>query len=177
VRVLGPEDDEAVWGLRGRALIESPDAFTTHPDEHPSLPEFRQRQADRRTNPDQRALGAYLNGALVGMAVVVREDRIKTRHRANLYSLYVAPEARREGVGRALVDAAVAAARELGAEQLELAVTANNTAAIVLYEGAGFRPWGVQPRAFRLDDHDFDELWMTLALDGADDPPPDGRPG
>jgi ribosomal protein S18 acetylase RimI-like enzyme len=167
VRVLGAEDDEALWSLRRRALTESPHAFTTHPDEHPSWPAFRELQSERRADGDQRGLGAYLAGTLVGMAVVVREGRIKARHRAHLYSVYVAPEARRAGVGRALVEAAIEAARALGAEQLELAVGAHNAPAIELYQQLGFRRWGVQPRAVRMDGHDLDEIWMALVLDAS----------
>ena len=167
MRALGPEDDEALWRLRRRALSESPQAFTTHPEEHPALRAFRQRQAERRKAGNQRSLGAYLAGTLVGMAAVVREQRIKARHRAHLYSVYVAPEARGAGVGRALLEACIAAARELGAEQLELAVSAVNAPAVRLYERAGFRRWGVQPRAVRVDGRDLDEIWMTLTLDGS----------
>lgn len=167
VRVLGPEDDEALWRLRRRALLESPHAFTTHPDEHPSLPAFRRLQAARRAGANQRGLGAYRAGVLVGMAVVVREERKKARHRAHLFSVYVAPEARRSGVGQALVEAAIEAARELGAEQLELAVSAGNAPALGLYERLGFRRWGLQPRAIRVDGRDLDEIWMALALDAA----------
>jgi ribosomal protein S18 acetylase RimI-like enzyme len=177
VRVLGPDDDEDLWVLRGRALRESPDAFAVHPDEHPLLPAFRRRQAERHADPGNRTLGAFLQGRLVGMAVVVREDLIKTRHRANLYGVYVAPEVRRAGVGRALLDAAVAAATELGAELLELGVSALNAPAIALYERAGFRRWGVQPRALRLDDHDLDEIWMTLVLAAPERTPPPAPPG
>ncbi len=172
VRVLGPEDDQELWALRGRALVESPAAFAVHADEHPPLPAFRRRQAERRANPDSRTLGAFLSGSLVGMAVVAREGLRKTRHRANLYGVYVAPEARRAGVGQALLEAAVAAAGDLGAELLDLGVNAANAPAIALYERAGFRRWGVQPRALRVEGRDHDEVWMTLEL-GV--PGPSGR--
>ena len=57
-----------------------------------------------------------------------------------LEDLYVAARARGAGVGRSLVAAAVAHARdERGARRMELDVNERNTAAIALYERFGFR--------------------------------------
>lgn len=57
---------------------------------------------------------------------------------AQLLNLSVVPEARRAGVGRALLMQFVDDARRLGAEQLFLEVRVSNQGAIALYEGAGF---------------------------------------
>ncbi len=173
LRELGAEDDGAAWALRRRALGESPDAFGSHLDELPSLPAYRALQEERRRTQAQRVVGAFMPGAtgeaLVGVVTVVRQSRLKTRHRADLYGLYVAPEARRVGVGQALVAAAVRAAGELGADRLELTVTADNEAARRLYDEAGFRTWGVQPSGLRADGRDLDQAYMVLALEPAGD--------
>lgn len=55
-----------------------------------------------------------------------------------IYHLWVDPAARRSGAARQLVLAAVAAAREHGAQQVGLNVFGNNHAAIALYDGLGF---------------------------------------
>lgn len=55
-----------------------------------------------------------------------------------LEDLYVAAAARRRGVGRALVTAAVQRARERGARRLELDTNEGNRVALALYESAGF---------------------------------------
>ena len=57
---------------------------------------------------------------------------------AQLLNLSVVPEARRAGLGRALLMQFVDDARALGAEQLFLEVRIGNTGAIALYEAAGF---------------------------------------
>lgn len=57
----------------------------------------------------------------------------------------VAPAARRQGVGDALVAAAVVAATAGGAESLFLEVAADNAAAQALYAKAGFVPVGRRP--------------------------------
>jgi ribosomal protein S18 acetylase RimI-like enzyme len=56
-----------------------------------------------------------------------------------LEDLYVAEHARGQGVGRALVEAAFARARERGARRMELDANEANAAAIALYESFGFR--------------------------------------
>jgi ribosomal protein S18 acetylase RimI-like enzyme len=57
---------------------------------------------------------------------------------AYLQELYVAPERRRQGIGRALLEATMAAAREAGAAGIDLNTGATDTEARALYESAGF---------------------------------------
>jgi [ribosomal protein S18]-alanine N-acetyltransferase len=57
---------------------------------------------------------------------------------AQLLNLSVVPEARRTGLGSALLMQFVDDARQLGAEQLFLEVRVGNLGAIALYERAGF---------------------------------------
>ena len=57
---------------------------------------------------------------------------------AYLEELYVAPERRGEGIGRALLEAAMDAAREAGAVRIDLGTSVDDTAAIALYESCGF---------------------------------------
>lgn len=59
--------------------------------------------------------------------------------KARLYSIAVDPAAGRKGVGRALLQAAEAAARRRGATDMVLEVRADNARAIALYEGMGYR--------------------------------------
>lgn len=61
---------------------------------------------------------------------------------ARLYSLAVAPEARGKGLSRALLDAAVEAARARDCAVLRLEVREDNAAARRLYDSAGFRQFG-----------------------------------
>jgi GNAT superfamily N-acetyltransferase len=57
---------------------------------------------------------------------------------AYLEELYVAPERRGEGLGRALLEAALELAREGGASRIELGTSEDDTAARALYESCGF---------------------------------------
>jgi ribosomal protein S18 acetylase RimI-like enzyme len=56
----------------------------------------------------------------------------------HLEDLFVTEDARGAGLGRALVDAAVARARERGCRRLELDVNDHNEAALALYRSLGF---------------------------------------
>ncbi len=57
---------------------------------------------------------------------------------AHLQELYVAPAQRGQGIGRALLEAAMAAAREAGATGIDLNTGETDTAARTLYESSGF---------------------------------------
>jgi ribosomal protein S18 acetylase RimI-like enzyme len=57
---------------------------------------------------------------------------------AHLEELYVLPERRGHGLGRALLDAAMEHARERGAAHIDLGTSVDDTAARALYESAQF---------------------------------------
>jgi ribosomal protein S18 acetylase RimI-like enzyme len=57
---------------------------------------------------------------------------------AYLQELYVVPDLRGHGIGRALLEAAMEAAREAGATFIDLDTSADDKAAMALYESAGF---------------------------------------
>ena len=57
---------------------------------------------------------------------------------AYLEELYVAPALRGRGIGRALLEGAMDAAREAGAVRIDLGTSVDDTAAIALYESCGF---------------------------------------
>ncbi len=63
--------------------------------------------------------------------------------------MLTAPEARRRGVARALIEAAAEWAGEAGADAIELWVATGNATARRLYDSAGFRATGDrQPASF-----------------------------
>lgn len=57
---------------------------------------------------------------------------------AYLEELYVIPSQRRKGIGRALLEASIDAAREAGANHFELTTGETDTEARALYESRGF---------------------------------------
>ena len=66
---------------------------------------------------------------------------------AEVRALAVATEARGQGVGRLLMDAAAAALRESGVRRAWLVTTNDNLAALALYQKAGWRLAALRPGA------------------------------
>lgn len=67
---------------------------------------------------------------------------------AEVLTLAVLPDARRQGAGEALLGAVMAEARRRGAAAITLEVAVDNIAARVLYERAGFAEVGRRPRYY-----------------------------
>jgi RimJ/RimL family protein N-acetyltransferase len=86
-------------------------------------------------------------------------------------SLAVDPAHQGGGIGRRLVDAAVAEARARGARRLRLRVLGPNDAAGRVYEARGFVVEGVLREEFLLDGRYVDDVLMardlTLSDEGA----------
>jgi ribosomal protein S18 acetylase RimI-like enzyme len=81
--------------------------------------------------------------------------------------MYVAPEARRRGIGRALVLDAIGRLRAVGdIEQVELRVVRSEEPARRLYLAAGFQVQGVLRRAMKTGALYFDEEELVLWLKG-----------
>jgi len=76
---------------------------------------------------------------------------------AHLYQVWVAPGHRGRGIGRMLIEAVIAWARESGLRVLLLDVTAGNSAAVELYRQLGF-----------VDDGDTQPLRDKLPSNGVD---------
>lgn len=71
---------------------------------------------------------------------------------AEILTLGVRPEARRRGLGRRLLDAALAQAARRGADQVFLEVAEDNAEARALYSRAGFTVVGRRPGYYRRRD-------------------------
>ena len=80
--------------------------------------------------------GAFHDDVLSGSAGVHVYPRLKQRHKAQLWGVYVDPSLRGRGVGAALVGAAIAHARTRVAV-LQLSVQFDNAAARALYRRSG----------------------------------------
>ena len=77
----------------------------------------------------------------------------------------VALDARRQGVGTALLRAAADWAQETGIRKLELHVFPWNEAAIALYEAFGFEREGYRKRHYRRGDELVDAILMAYEVE------------
>jgi GNAT superfamily N-acetyltransferase len=95
---------------------------------------------------------------------VMRAPKMKQRHAGSIWGMYVTPGARSGGAGGALLNAAIRQAREWGLVQLQLGVMETALTAKRLYEAAGFRSWGREPRALHWKGRFVDEYHLVLEL-------------
>lgn len=164
IRRLGPADALAYRELRLRGLKDHADAFTSSWEEESASP-LAATEARLSPSGDGRMWGAFLDGALVGAVGLRREDRMKIRHKATVFGMYVTQEHQGRGVGAALLAHLIGEAQaDPGLEQLDLTVTQANDRARTLYEQAGFRSFGIEPRAIRVGDTYHGKNHMQLFL-------------
>lgn len=106
-------------------------------------PRARGLLADLESRPGRVVTGwlATIEGEDVGLTALVSTGaQAVARH--SIPWLFVSDRARRRGVGRALVAAAVEAARHRGARQVWVETHADWPAALAFWSAVGFRPLG-----------------------------------
>jgi ribosomal protein S18 acetylase RimI-like enzyme len=165
IRKLTEEDLDALWDIRLRALQDNPEAFGSTYEETRQRGKESFRQRLRQPHTETFFLGAFDEESLVGIVAFHREGGQKGQHKGYIISMYVAPEQRGRGIGKALLSEAIAQARTVpGLEQLLLAVATTQTAARQLYRSLGFEVYGLEPRALKQGDQYWDEELMILRL-------------
>lgn len=163
IRELTAEDAAVYQALRLFGLEESPTAFGASYEEEVDRP--LEEVAERLRDARNHTFGAITEeGQLAGIATLRREEREKLRHKAHVFGMYVRPELRRRGAGRALLEATVARAREIGVRQVDLGVTNSNAAAVGLYESFGFERFGLERDAFKVGAEYYDVAYLALHL-------------
>ena len=119
----------------GRLLY---DFNTEYEEPTPDPPTIAQRVRELMAADDLVALLAGDDEAL-GLAVLrFRRSLWTPGLECYLAELYVVPDRRGQGIGRALMEAGIALARERGADYMELNTSEDDVAARKLYERLGF---------------------------------------
>jgi len=137
IQSLRPTDWERLRSTRLRALADTPDAFGSvlAREQEYGVTTWR----ERLSGDDRATFVATLpDGSDVGLIGTAPHEG-----HAGLFSLWVAPEARGQGVGGALVDAVIDWAKSQNHSKILLDVGDKNTPAIALYVSKGFEPNGV----------------------------------
>ncbi len=161
IRRLGADDLDTYREIRLAALKDSPDAFGTAWEEA----QARSDESFRDLLTRLAVFGAFApEGRQIGLVAFSRYEGLRMQHRGELISMYVRPEGRGRGVGLALVNAVLDHARHQ-VLQLHLGVGTTNLPAIRLYQKAGFKPYGTEPRALFVDGRFIDEHLMVRFLD------------
>jgi ribosomal protein S18 acetylase RimI-like enzyme len=163
IRLLKKRDAGEYRRLRLEALQKAPSAFGSSYAEEKGMP--MSFFIDRLTSKDIWIFGAFAKGRLVGILGLVRESRLKRSHHATLAGMYVSATFRKQGLGAALVDGAIAHARKLGTlRYIKLSLMGSNEAARSLYLSRGFRTFGLEREALLVDGDYLDEEHMALKI-------------
>jgi ribosomal protein S18 acetylase RimI-like enzyme len=128
------------------------------------------RFAEYLADPQRRILTASYDDRIVGYAMMIRgvgddpevHRAVPVRPAVELSKMYVLPGHHGSGVSTALMDAALAAAVEWGADCIWLGVNQKNARAQRFYTKCGFTVNGT--RTFQLGDHDENDYVMARPL-------------
>ncbi len=121
-----------------------------------SLGEFRSLLRSRETVCVVAEEGAVLTGFSVAQSV-----RVRTSQGGHIVTIDVAPDFRRRGIGRLLMEHIESRMRDDGATWLRLEVAVNNFAALNFYTGLEFEAIGEIPEYYR---GSLDAIVMAKAL-------------
>lgn len=165
IRILTKSDAKLYQDVRLNALKINPESFGSTYEREVKFP---LESVAERLEPveDRFVLGAFNdNGSLVGIVTFMRENSPKTRHKGNVFGMYVAPEARGQGLGKALMIELLRKAKNCdGLEQINLTVVSENNTAKMLYKSLGFEVYGVERNALKFNGQYFTGELMVLNI-------------
>jgi GNAT superfamily N-acetyltransferase len=141
IRRITPGEWPLLREMRLASLGDSPDAFGQRYENAAAEPESEWRSAARASaSGDRRAWFICRSGdGAAARDVGLVQARRRPPDDCLLFSMWVAPDARRSGAGRLLVDAVSAWAAGWGGRRVVLWVFGANEGALRFYERIGFR--------------------------------------
>lgn len=156
IAILDANDAADFRQFRLGALQDAPQAFGASYEAESAQPlTFFQNRLST-----SKVWAASQDGAIVGTAGLASWSGARERHKGFVWGVFVAPPVRGQHIAWALLTRLLAYA-DLHYEQITLSVTAGNTAALSLYQQAGFVIYGKEPRALKDASGYSDELLMV----------------
>jgi RimJ/RimL family protein N-acetyltransferase len=160
IRRLEISDAALFRDIRLEALQKNPEAFGSTFEKESAQPlswfEATLGAAD--------IFGAFVDGALAGMAGYSAQENLKQAHKGRLWTMYVRAAARNMGLGKILVAAVLDHARGR-VELVQLTVVSENESARKLYRATGFVEYGYEKKALKYNGRYYDEVLMVNFLD------------
>jgi len=165
IRPAEPGDAPGLVAL-GRAVGSEPGRWLITASDWRSVGDERRYLKAVRRYPHAAVFVAEADGGeIVARLSLSRDQHPSSSHVADL-GLMVAAAWRRQGIGRALLEAAVEWARGAGVRKIELHVFPHNEGAIKLYDEFGFEREGYRHEHYRRSSGEFvDAILMAYRVD------------
>src|SRR5262245_54672918 len=164
IREAMPSDVARYRELRLHALENAPTAFSS--DYHVQLNQPTSFWERRLTFDEYGTIFfAEYENKLIGMTGIRQNESPKTRHSADIISVYVRPEWRGLHIAEALIEACIEWAKARGVNIVKLGVLSASTSAIRCYQRCGFIIYGTEPRGVFFDGQYYDGYLMYRSLD------------
>jgi len=166
IRLFTERDAQSLWDLRMLALETDPWSFGESPEELRAISAEDFAARLRAGRAENFIVGAFEEGAAIGMIGCYQEVSLKRRHKAWIWGVFVAPATRGRGIAKSLMQAAIIRAKKIpGLEMLLLTVAVDQPAPRKLYQSLGFRSIGVEPRGLKIGNEAKDEENMVLEFE------------
>jgi ribosomal protein S18 acetylase RimI-like enzyme len=165
LRLLTVDDAEAFWHLRSEALRNDPASFADSAEEHLKTTVENARKLLTKSDPVSNfVVGMFEDGQMIGTAGFFRRPNKKESHKGHVWGVYVSPELRGKGAGKALMLEIIRRAKEIeGIEQITLVASAKLPAQ-KLYQSVGFESYGIEPHSLKIGAEYVDDVLMVLWL-------------
>ena len=141
--------------LRLEALKNDPVAFGSSYEEEIKLSNAEWKKRIKNV------LFALSNDKPVGMIAYAFQNKLKTKHIANIFGVYVKKEYRGKAIGEKLIERAISSIRKnKSIIKIDLTVNPNQKAAVKLYKKYGFKTVGRLEKGLFVNGKFYDELIM-----------------
>jgi ribosomal protein S18 acetylase RimI-like enzyme len=150
IREAKPSDVSGFRELRLHALHDAPTAFSA--DYQVNLNHPMSFWEGRLTFDQYGTIFfAEFENILIGMTAIRRRESPKTKHNADIYSVYVRPEWRGLHIAEALIEACIEWVKAREVNIVKLGVLSSSTSAVRCYQRCGFTIYGTEPRGIYYD--------------------------
>ena len=159
IREAGAADVLQYRELRLHALQNAPTAFSSDYEVNLSQPiSFWEGRLAR--SPSRTLFFAEFETQLIGMTGIGKGESPKTKHSADIYSVYVQPAWRGLHIAEALIEACIEWAKAREVNIVKLGVLSSSTSAIRCYQRCGFIIYGTEPRGIFYEGQYYDGYLM-----------------
>lgn len=167
IRIAATSDAAAIQAIYAPIVERTAISFELEP---PSVEEMAQRIAS--TLPTYPYLVAERNGQVLGYAYA-SQHRAREAYRWSVdVTVYVAPHAHRNGIGRALYECLLPILQKQGFHAAYAGIAQPNVGSVGLHESLGFRHIGTYPEVGFKHDKWHDVGYWRKALDESTPPTP-----